>query len=284
MGEMTRSAALVIEDAGWLTTLQDRGRRGYAALGVPGGGPVDPTLAGSVNRSIGNDHGAVLLETAGGLVVRAESEMTVACSAHLAPMVLRAGQRLRVEHPKDRNFEYLAVAGGLRVDTVLGSSSHDTLSGIGPARLEPGVRLEAGRILGPFISVDHLPGPARPTDTVHIWPGPHLGMFPPGTFERFCTASWQVQAPVNRIATRLCAEAHQGVERLDPTELESIGLVLGAVQLHPDGAAMMMSADHPTTGGYPVIGIVEHADVGMVAQIRPGESVRFVAVGAERNC
>lgn len=278
------AAGLIIESPGWLTTLQDRGRRGYATFGVPGGGPVDPVLAGAMNRSVGNDHSAVLLETAGGLVVRADSEIMVACSAHLAPMVLRAGQRLHIEHPSDRNFDYLAVAGGLQVDTVLGSSSHDTLSGIGPARLEPGARLVVGRTLGPFSSVDQLPGTSRLSDRLRVWPGPHLAMFASGAFEHFCCASWTVQAPVNRIAVRLSAGSQPGVERIDPTELESIGLVLGAVQVHPDGAAMVMSADHPTTGGYPVIGIVDHDDVAMLAQIRPGGSVRFGAVGPERNC
>jgi len=278
--ENRRAQVLVIEEVGWLTTIQDSGRHGYASLGVTASGPVDPDLARTVNRSLGNDQTATLLETAGGLVVVAETDAVVACSAHVAPTVLRAGERLRVDIPTDRNFEYLAVAGGLDVTPVLGSASQDSLSGLGPPMLQPGSRLHIGSTLGSFTAVDHLVT-ARPNAAVRIWPGPHLAMFAHDAFERFCWTEWCVQPPVNRIATRLSGPSP---ERVDHAEVESVALVLGAVQIHPDGAPVVMLADHPTTGGYPVIGVVEHDDVGGVAQIRPGGTLRFIPMAARRIC
>lgn len=270
--------ALVIEEVGWLTTIQDSGRHGYASLGVTASGPVDPELARTVNRSLGNDQTATLLETAGGLVVVAETDVVVACSAHVAPTVLRTGERLRVDIPTERNFEYLAVAGGLDVAPVLGSASQDSLSGLGPPILKPGSRLGIGSRLGSFTAVDQLVT-SRPLTSVRIWPGPHLAMFEHDAFERFCSTEWYVEAPLNRIATRLSGSPP---ERTDHSEVATVALVLGAVQMHPDGAPVVMLTDHPTTGGYPVIGVVEHDDVGSVAQIRPGGKIRFIPVAVGR--
>ena len=280
VGEQHTSRAVIIEEVGWLTTIQDSGRRGYASFGVTTSGPVDPVLAGTVNRSVGNDHAATLLETAGGLVVTVEADSVVACSGHIAPTLLRAGERLRVDIPTDRNFEYLAVAGGIEVDEVLGSASQDSMSGLGPPVLQPGSRLGVGSMLGSFIAVDQLV-PARPTTVVRVWPGPHLSMFEADAFDRFCSMEWRVEAPVNRIAARLTGSAP---ERVDHSEVASVALVLGAIQLHPDGAAAVMLADHPTTGGYPVIGVVEHDEVRIIAQTRPGRAVRFISAGRDRIC
>jgi len=272
------SAAVLIVEAGWLSTIQDAGRTGFGAIGVPTAGPVDRALADAMNRHVGNPPGTAVLETGGGLVVRAQADVLMACSAMLAPTVLRAGQQIVVGVPAGRNFDYVAFGGGLQVSGYLGSVSHDTLSGLGPPRLVAGMQLGVGPHHHCAVVPDQIVHPPRP-DRIRVWPGPHLGMFAPETFSRLCHSPWFTEPPPNRIATRLSGPH---LERVDRDEIASLALVEGAVQVHPDGAAMVMLTDHPTTGGYPVVAVVDRRDVGVVAQTPPGGEVRLIAAAPER--
>ncbi len=273
MSGASGSAAIEVVRAGWATTVQDDGRRGHAHLGVTGAGALDPDLAALADRLVGNPIGTAVLETAGGLRIRARRALLVASSVERAPVHLRAGEHYVVGADPDRAWAYLAVRGGIAVTPVLGSRSHDTLAGLGPPPITDGVLLPIGPDPGTPLVTDLAPiGP--PMRTVRIWPGPRLDWAAAGTFEVVLGATWRVGAETDRVGSRLDGPL---LTRLERGELASEGLVPGAVQLPPDGRPVVMLRDHPTTGGYPVIAVVDPIDVAVVAQARPGTAVRFVA-------
>jgi biotin-dependent carboxylase-like uncharacterized protein len=259
--------------AGWATTVQDAGRRGHAHLGVTGAGALDPALAGLTDRLVGNPPGTAVLETAGGLELRARGDLLVASSVERAPIHLRPGERYRVDPDPDRAWAYLSVRGGIAVDPVLGSRSRDTLAGLGPPPVTDGAVLPVGPDPGTPLATDLVPlhPPAR---VARLWPGPRLDWAAPGTFERVLGSVWRVGAETDRVGARLDGPP---LRRHLDRELASEGLVPGAVQLPPDGRPVVMLRDHPTTGGYPVIAVVDPEDLALVAQARPGTELRFLA-------
>lgn len=266
------SGALTIVRRGWSTTVQDRGRPGLAHLGVPRAGPVDRPLADLVNRVVGNAPGAALFETAGGLEIRAEWPLVVAASPTGAPVSLQPGDHLRIE-AGTRNVEYLAVRGGLLVEPVLGSASHDTLSGLGPDPVDVGARYEVGDDPRTPVHVDVAPL-VDGSDRIRLWPGPRLDLFVDDAFATILASRWRVTEYWSRVGVRLTGPAPA---RRHDGELASEGLVLGAVQMPPSGEPVVMLADHPTTGGYPVVAVVHHDDLPSLARRRPDSVVTFVA-------
>lgn len=259
-----------IVEPGIATTVQDRGRPGLAHLGIPPSGAVDRELAALANRLAGNPEGAAVVETCGNLIIRAGSALLVATSAELAPVSLAPGDVLRVVADTRRLWHYLAVSGGVDVPPVLGSRAADTLSGLGPAPLRAADRVPVGSGAAAGIAIDQAPLPEL-GDIARVTPGPRAEWFVPSAYELLTGAEWTVTTS-SRIGVRL---AGPRLERRVPSELPSEGLVRGAIQVPPDGSPVMMLADHPTTGGYPVLAVVHPDDVALVAQHRPGSVVRF---------
>lgn len=265
------SGAIEIVHPGVATTLQDGGRPGFAHLGVPVSGAVDPDLAGMLNRLVGNRAGATVIETCGGLMVSALTHVLVATSAEPVPRSLRPGESCSVAAGSSgRLWHYMAIRGGIQVDHVLGSSSSDTLSQLGPPACRPGDRLEVGSEPTQPIVADIAPLP-QVADIIRVTPGPRADWFVDEWPRVLASVSWTVTTS-NRVGVRLNG-AQLGRKVL--AELPSEGLVRGAVQVPPDGDPVMMLSDHPTTGGYPVLAVVHPADVAAVAQHLPGTSVRF---------
>ncbi|MEU9406387.1 biotin-dependent carboxyltransferase family protein [Streptomyces sp. NPDC048281] len=282
--------ALVVVRAGALTTVQDRGRPGYAHLGVPRSGALDGPAAALVNRLAGNAPDAAVLETTlNGCAVRPRSTVVVAvggapCPVTVggrpapwgAPVVVPAGELLEVGAARSGVRSYVAVSGGIAVEPVLGSRATDLLSGLGPAPLADGTVLPLGRPSGPHARVDVVPHPSPPAELVlRVTLGPRDGWFTPGAVRAFTSRAYRVSSASNRIGLRTEGPA---LERARTGELASEGMVLGAVQVPPDGRPVVFLADHPTTGGYPVIAVVRAADLPAAAQAVPGIPVRFVAV------
>ena len=108
-------------------------------------------------------------------------------------------------------------------------------------------------------------------DVVRVWPGPRLGWFEPGAWERLMVAPWDVVS-TSRVGARLMGEP---VRRAVHGELPSEGLVEGALQVPPDGQPIIMLADHPVTGGYPVVAVVDPRDLHVVAQAAAGTTLRL---------
>ncbi|WP_333777864.1 biotin-dependent carboxyltransferase family protein [Streptomyces sp. IBSBF 3136] len=282
--------ALVVVRAGALTTVQDRGRPGYAHLGVPRSGALDPGTAALVNRLAGNGPDAAVLETTlDGCALRPRSAVTVAVggapcpvsvdgrpAAWGAPVAVPAGALLEVGAAVAGVRAYVAVSGGITVAPVLGSRATDLLSGLGPAPLGDGTVLPLGVPAGPPARVDGVPQPRPPAELVlRVTPGPRADWFTAGALRDLATRAYRVSSASNRIGLRTEGPA---LERARTGELPSEGMVLGAVQVPPDGRPVVFLADHPTTGGYPVIAVVRAADLTAAAQAAPGTPVRFVPV------
>jgi biotin-dependent carboxylase-like uncharacterized protein len=263
-----------IAELGWSTTTQDAGRPGHAAVGVAPSGALDSRTHALVNRLVGNAEDAPVLETAGRLRLRAEGPCLVAMSAEAGPRAVRPGEEVVVDPARDQLWGYIAVRGGFVLDPVLGSVSQDTLSGLGPPALQVGQQLAIGPDPGTPVVVDHAP-PAVSPIPLRVWPGPRVDWFAAGALDRFVATPWRVSSDVSRVGIRLDGDAP--VRRISG-ELPSEGLVTGAIQVPPDGRPTVMLADHPTTGGYPVIAVVEPTSLATVAQCRPGTVMRFSLV------
>jgi biotin-dependent carboxylase-like uncharacterized protein len=270
--------------AGPLTTVQDLGRPGFAHLGVPHAGALDGPALRLANRLVGNDPDAAALEvTAGGCSLRWSSAGTVALTGACAPLSVAgrpAGFGLPVPVPAGAVVtlgravhgvrSYLGIGGGIEVEPVLGSRSTDTLSGLGPPPLRDGDSLPLGRPADPS-TVDFVPWRPPPTSlSLRIVLGPRADWFTAEAVAALLGTVYTVSPVSNRVGARLAGAA---LARAVAAELPSEGVVLGAVQVPASGQPLIFLADHPTTGGYPVIGVIE--DVTPLAQAVPGTSVTF---------
>lgn len=272
---------------GLLATVQDLGRPGLAALGVGASGAADRGSLRLANRLVGNREGAAALElTYGGLRARLDRSAVVAltgapCAVTVGgrmasmngPIEVRAGQELVVGPPSEGLRTYVAVRGGIDVPPVLGARSTDTLSRIGPPVLAPGVRLPFADEALAFPNVDLAPQRSLTGDvTLTLLTGPRDDWFHPEAPAILCSTPYHVTSDSNRIGARLDGPA---LPRAIHHELPPEGMVRGALQVPPGGRPILFLADHPVTGGYPVIAVVVDADLDRAAQLRPGDRVRF---------
>jgi len=280
---------LTVLHTGPQTLVQDLGRPGYAHLGVPPSGALDTPALRLANRLAGNPESAACLEVLlGGLTLRAESSCTVvvtgprvpvsrngcAVGSH-TPVHLAHGDVLELGTPDQGLRSYLAVSGGLAVPAELGSRSTDLLSGIGPAPVRPGDTLPLGPITAPATGADVLTPTHVPAELViPVLLGPRDDWFTtPATQLR--TGSWTVSEKSNRVGMRLQGTALARTEAFQGQELPSEGIPTGGVQVPADGQPVVFLADHPTTGGYPVIGVVPEEALPLLAQARPGVRLEF---------
>ena len=278
---------LTVLRAGPLATVQDLGRPGWASVGVPLSGAADEAAHRLANRLVGNRAEAATVEvTAGGLQLRAESAALVAVTGAPAPLdlggrpaplnaplSLRPGEVLALGLPAVGLRSYLAVRGGVDVVPVLGSRSTDTLSGLGPAPLRAGDRLPVGRLAGEGPVVDVAPvGPPTARPVLRVIAGPRRDWLADSAWTALTTEEWTVSPDSDRVGLRLTGPR---LDRIRDDELPSEGLVSGAIQVPPDGAPVLFLADHPVTGGYPVLAVVATADLPPAAQLRPGDQLRF---------
>lgn len=275
---------LEVREVGTSVLVQDRGRTGWAHLGVPRSGALDAPAAALANRLVGNDPGAACLEVLlGGLVLGSDDGVWIAvtgapCRVQVdgaprdfgAAVRLPSGAELRLGRPGSGLRSYVAVGGGIAVGPVLGSRSTDTLGGLGPTPVGAGDRLP----VGPYT------GAPRPADTprppiagpLQVAPGPRADHVAGDVLDLLCRTTYVVSPDSDRVGLRLSG-APLPLARTD--QLPSEGMVLGAVQLPPDGRPVVLLADHPTTGGYPVVAVVEESDLWQCGQLRPGEPVAF---------
>jgi len=174
---------------------------------------------------------------------------------------------------------YLAVSGGFAGPEVVGSRSTDLLSGLGPAPLAAGDRLELGapvRPRGLLAASAEVAPPGSPT-TIAVLAGPHR--FPPADLDRLTSVVWTVDGDSNRIGLRLRGGEGSAVRMAPDAEVDSTAMITGAVQVPPDGDPIILMPDHATVGGYPVIACVISADLAGLGQLRPGDTLVFLMVG-----
>jgi biotin-dependent carboxylase-like uncharacterized protein len=257
-----------VVDPGLLTTIQDIGRPGYAHLGVPPSGACDPVSLAVGNRLVGNAPGAPALEaTLIGPRLRFARPTLVALAGACDTRVEECVE-LDVGRAVAGARIYVCVAGGIAAERVLGSCSTDLLGGLGPPPLRAGDVLRVGE--------PGTPGEASAaarTNVLRVVPGPRDDWF--ASPAQLFGTEWKVTSSSNRIGIRLDGPP---LERVRTDELRSEGLVTGALQVPPNGRPIILLNDHPTTGGYPVIGVVHSKDLPSAGQLAPGDTVRFDAV------
>jgi len=283
------SGRLRVLASGPQTLIQDRGRPGLAHLGVGSSGAFDRAAAALGNRLVGNAPRAAVLEVLlGGLRIAFDADAWVAVTGAWGPVVadstvvephtptsIPAGSLLELAPAEHGIRCYLAVRGGIVAPETLGSRSRDVLAAIGPPPLAAGDRLLVGSdISGPVPAVDVVPVDPPPVGpvTLAIRPGPRQAWFLEDSWRRMLESAWTTSARSDRTGIRL--EGPRLV-RTEHSELPSEGMIPGAIQVSPDGAPTILGIDAPVTGGYPVIAVVTDQSFDALAQLRPGQPVRF---------
>lgn len=281
--------------AGLCDLVMDLGRPGWGALGVPAGGAADPAALGAANRLVGNGADAAGLEFVwrgptlrfpqGGVVALTGAPFEARRSSG-APvtwnetLVLALGETLTLGAAQGGCRAWLAVRGGLREPLRLGSRSTFLPGGFGG---HDGRALRTGDVLvaGSGAGEVHLrrarpPGVDRRAP-LRVVPGPQAGLFDDAGLAAFFGGAYRVAAASDRRGIRLAGPAVTHAR----AELPSQGVLPGAVQVPPDGQPILLGWDGPVTGGYPVIATLISADWPRLAQLAPGDTVRFETLGVE---
>lgn len=173
-------------------------------------------------------------------------------------------------------WAYLAVRGGFAVEPMLGSRSWDTLSGIGPGPPGAGDLLPVGPDPRTPMNAERAPVMAVPSAPgLRVLPGPHLDWFDDDAFDRLVTTTWTTTSDMSRVGRRLSGGRLSRHPDTAGREVPSVGLVLGAIQVPTDARPVVMFADHPTTGGYPVVAVVDPRDLPALINVLPGADVTF---------
>ncbi len=278
---------------------EDGGRPGRADQGVAESGALDRHSFIEANLCVGNPRDAAALEiTFGGFALRADRPVTLAVTGAPCPLTIRtadgrtvaapfakpfaldAGDELSLGVPPEGARSYLALRGGFVVEPVLGSAATDTLAKVGPAPMRAGdVLIPANR---PAAAVD----PDRPEPqplpragevvTLDVTLGPRTDWFTEKGVETLLKQEWLVTAESSRVGMRLSGD--EPLERQVHAELPSEGTAIGALQVPHSGQPVLFLADHPLTGGYPVIGVVAHYHLDRAGQIPIGARIRFNSI------
>lgn len=280
---------------------QDLGRHGLTDQGISASGAADKTSLKAANRLVGNAAGEPVLElTFGQAEFKATGRLVIAVTgAPVAVAVsaidgsgatfvantaiaLEAGDVVRLGMPSAGLRSYLAVRGGFAVEPVLGSAARDTLAELGPAPLVSGdvIAIKAaspGALVGETGCAQPKLPVAGDVVTLDVHFGPRTDWFTTRSVDALCGQDWLVGQNSNRIGLRLKGDA---LDRTKLKELPSEATVQGAIQVPADGQPVLFLADHPLTGGYPVIANVARHHLDLAGQIPTGARVRFNAIGA----
>ncbi|ALC05419.1 hypothetical protein CDES_04885 [Corynebacterium deserti GIMN1.010] len=276
---------------------QDRGRFSFASSGVGTSGSFDRLSAARANHAVGNDPNAAVIEILlGNFEVEATDATSIVFTGTEAFVTVTTpdgrsknattntiidvepGDRIRLEPATYGMRAYLGVRGGFAVEKVLGSASTDLISHLGPAPIAEGDELTIAR----DISEEHwwpklrqLPTLWRrfPAETLTVIPGPRANWFTQESLNKFFGQVFTVSNESNRIGLRLTSDTP--LVREKDGELKSEGMVRGSIQVPPGGHPVVFGADHPVTGGYPVIAVLTARSCDRSAQLIPGDKVRF---------
>lgn len=291
------TAVLRILGAGPGVTLQDGGRQGYLRFGVTPAGPMDRLAFDTANRALGLNPGATAIEVGlGGLDFTAEGAVLAIAIAGgdfavtldgakiPTPVLLRLepGAKCRIAAGRAGSWCYVAIGGRIDLPPMLGSTATHTRSGFGGIE---GRGLKAGDVLA--IAEPHLPTAFgllaapwldRPAETIRVVLGPQEDYFAADQVAAFLTGPWTVSARGDRMAYFLEGPK---LTHEHGFNIVSDGIAMGAIQVPGEGQPIVLMADRQPTGGYPKIATVIGADLGRLAQARPGQKLRFEAVSAE---
>ena len=273
-----------IVDAGFHSTVQDRGRFGFLRAGVPPAGPADPVAFRAALALAGCAEDEAAIEVVGTpfrficddarLVAVTGRDVHLTIHRRLPgwmSVLVRAGELVTVGGTARTQFAYVAVSGGIATAPVLGARATYPLAGLGSA-LRPGDRLPLGPARPSPVAAGRRVAPAEYAGVAYAIPGPHLDHFGPEALASLFDQAFTVAAAGDRQGKRLTGRP---LPLTSDRELASCGVVTGAIQVPRSGQPIVLLADRQTTGGYPVIATVVDHDLGQIAQTAPGEAVRF---------
>ncbi|MCJ1714362.1 biotin-dependent carboxyltransferase family protein [Curtobacterium sp. VKM Ac-2922] len=292
---MTR---LTVLHVGYGAATQDRGRPGFSDMGLGSAGAADRGSAALANRMVGNRPDAAVLEALlGSVSLRSDAHVvatvtgapcpvdvehldgTIRGAAAYEVLLLGPGDVLHIGVPATGLRAYVAVRGGFAVEPVLGSRSWDSLARLGPAPLSVGDVLPIGSAAeaGSWPVVDAVAPPREPMPgepvVLDVVPGPRDDWFTPAWRSTLTEQEYAVSADSDRVGVRTTAAVP--LVRAVTHELPSEGVETGSLQVPPEGHPVLFLADHPVTGGYPVVAVLTPGSVDRAAQLRPGDVVRF---------
>jgi biotin-dependent carboxylase-like uncharacterized protein len=292
--------ALTVLRVGPGTSTQDRGRPGFSDVGLGAAGAADRGAAALANRLVGNRRDAAVLEALlGSVTLRSDAHVVVATTGAACPVEVRSadgrvrgaapyevlllapGDELRLGLPDRGLRSYVAVWGGFAVGPVLGSRSWDSLARLGPPPVSVGDELPVGDEAGAWPIVDAVAPPLGPSPgdpvVLDVVAGPRDDWFTPEWRGTLTGQDHRVTPDSDRVGVRTTAASP--LVRSVTGELPSEGVETGSLQVPPEGHPVLFLADHPVTGGYPVVAVLTPAAVDRAAQVRPGDVVRFRIVG-----
>lgn len=257
--------SLIVVRAFGLVTVQDLGRPGRMHEALPAGGALVPELLIAANRHARNEDRAAAIEILGQLVVRAQTEMLVGTAA--GPRTLAAGEELTIASEPCR-VGYLAIRGGVDSPLVLGGRGTQLSAGLGALLRGRDQIAPAGATA---VSAP-TPAPFHPRDTIRVLPGPDPHAFVADSLAKLVATTYRVHPSSDRVGTRLEGSP---IPRAAAAHERSAPMVIGAIEVPGDGAPIVLGPEHPTTGGYPILAVIAHSDLGAFFAIRPGGDVRF---------
>lgn len=289
---------IIVERPAPLLTVQDAGRFGYLASGVTHSGPLDGLALAVANALVGNAASAAALEGCqGGAQFHCDRDLTFAVTGadatvtrngqrvpNYTSQAARAGDTITIDHAMRGAVWYIAFRGGIDVPVVLGSRSTllaAALGGIDGGPVKAGARLPLGAEANREPIAGDVPGELRaPLDDapIPLAPAPRSDALDDAEWVRFFRTTYSISRSVSRVGYRL--EGDPLPCRL-PADIPSEPACAGAMQLPPQGHPIVLMADFPTIGGYPVIGVVPSFALGHLAQRAPGSSARFTAISID---
>ena len=285
-------SAILVQQPGLFTTVQDRGREGFGPMGVSASGAADAASLRIGNRLAGNPEGAAALEmTLVGGEFRFEGAAIIAvtgadfgASLEGAPLPMwtlvkvHDGQTVSLGPSRSGARAYLCVQGGIAVEPFLGSASTHALSGLGGFKgrsLRRGDQLEIGAANSRFRKGKLSPQALerlQPRKVLRVTPGPQGDWFAPSTWNTFLQSAFRVAEQSNRMGIRLEGPA---IPPDDSREMITEGVSLGAIQSPASGQPIILFVEQQTTGGYPKIANVISADLHSLGQLRPRDAIHF---------
>lgn len=283
-------------EPGFLTSIQDLGRFGYAHLGVSASGAADSLALRIGNLLVGNKEEAAGLEmTLTGGLYEFDKPCSVAITgSHFSPRLdsseaplwkafnVAAGQRLKIGATQEGARCYLCVQGGFDLPLTLGSYSTHLMTSLGGCS---GRALKEGDVLK-VLSNTHAIAEAPSEDfsswyqrdVLKVTAGLQEDFFPKKEIDLFYSSSYEVSEDSNRMGLRLLGPR---LQHIAGSEIVTEGAPLGAVQVPQSGKPIILFVEHQTTGGYPKIANIISADMHRVGQLRPRDVVRFRKVSLE---
>lgn len=291
--------SLIVKRAGFFSSVQDLGRTGFRQFGVSTSGALDSFALRVANLLVGNEDGAAGLEiTFGGLQLRFDDERIVAwCGGEFEVEIgsqllpaghvarLQAGDKLKFRSPQIGCRAWLAISGGIEVAPILGSRSTDLRANFGgldgravrdgdilPLGPQPGSSFPATERISSWTAPYDWVSPAKPNPILRFIRGSDWAGFNDLTIQRFTNSEFTVSPDSDRMGMRLDGPE---LKRDDDVSLISEAVAPGTIQIPPDGRPILLLGDCQTIGGYPKIAHVITLDLGVAAQVRAGDAIRF---------